>query len=129
MTTTKRGVNVAIDYLNSFFPVTLIPDKLFMRAGCEGKISSLERNLRKAARVGKVKVIYERDSRGDMIAHYQGIPPVKKPIPLYFYEIIGMPGFSGYFTDRNILESILEELTECRLFTGTHEQPVEIKKS
>lgn len=99
----KRGINTAVSYLNSFFPVTLIPDKLFARAGCEGKVSSLERNLRKAAKLGKVKVIYERDSRGDMIAHYQGVPE---------------------WTPNHVGISF-----GVRIYTGTHENPVEIKES
>jgi len=70
----KKGVNTAIDYLNSFFPVTLIPDKLFTRAGCEGKLSSVEKGLRRARAVGKVKVIYKMDERGEEIAHYHGVP-------------------------------------------------------
>lgn len=133
MTTTKRGVNVAIDYLNSFFPVTLIPDKLFQRAGCEGKVSSLERNLRKAAKAGRVKVIYERDQRGDMIAHYQGVPrwtpnDVVIPPPVYFYEFApNSHNFSPYYDNLSDMKRAVP--IGGRMYTGTHENPVEIKKS
>jgi hypothetical protein len=123
----KKGVNTAISYLNSFHPILLIPDKLFQRAGCDGKLSSLERNLRRAQKVGKVKVEYLPNETGtDMIAHYQGVPgwiPVytakgssqivkdvaktireSKPAltsfqQVYFYQITGKKEFSPYFID------------------------------
>ena len=79
----KKGVNVAIDYLNSFYPAVLIPDQLFKRAGCEGKLSSIEKGLRRARAIGRVKVEYLPNETGtDMIAHYQGVPGWK-PLPKY----------------------------------------------
>ena len=151
-----RGVNAAIAYLNSFFPITLIPDKLFQRAGCDGKLSAIEKGLRRARAIGKVKVIYEKDERGDEIAHYQGVPswtkpkdsvagiaksvekvidahkptPAASPFPaVYFYSIYGKEGYSPFFTTLEEMHKHARAIPGPVIYqgwTGSHENPVAV---
>jgi len=151
-----KYINTAVDYLNKQYPVILIPDQLFKRAGCDGKLSSLERNLRRAQKRGRVKVEYRPNEAGtDMIAHYQGVPEWKKlaygptaskmakkqaietaaiktapaavpPPALFFYAIVGTSGFSPYYTSKTALKKAFKEGVAYKCFTGTHESPMEI---
>lgn len=148
-----KGVNTAIEYLNKEFPVTLIPDKLFSLAKCSGKLSSIEKGLRRARAIGRVKVEYMPNETGtDMIAHYQGVPGWTKPkdsveavsksvekvidahnpapaspFPaVFFYELAPYDGkYSPYYTSMEALEKAMPAEGGHR-YTGSHEKPIRI---
>jgi hypothetical protein len=93
----KRGVKVAVDYLNSFFPIKLVAEELKARAVCTCMTDTLARKLRDNTNreddskktpdgpfKGRVVVFYvpDADGRND-VAYYQGnrafvAPPRKK---------------------------------------------------
>ena len=66
-----RGLKYAVDYLISFYPVTLVPDDIHKRAGITVEHATLQHSLRRAVRQGQVRVVYFRDSKGIKIAHYK----------------------------------------------------------
>ena len=134
-----RGVKVAIDYLNSFHPIKLVPDELHKRAGCTCKVDTLARKLRdntnrQEPEKGRVIVSYELDERGDEVAFYRGNPsfvaperkkrredtPGVNPIyakmapAVYFYAIEDsrnpVLSFSPYYTSREELDKKLVEV-------------------
>ena len=132
MTTTKRGLTYAIDYLNSF-GVTLIPDDLHKRAGLDIKCDTLAHSLRRAARDGKVSVEYKPDSRGVSIAYYRGVPgwkpqdrpktTVKAPT-FFFFTLKHSPVCSPYMAT---IEAVLNSpyySKGCKIWTGTFEAPI-----
>lgn len=104
----KRGIKVAVDYLNSFFPIKLVAEELKLRAGCTCMSDTLARKLRDNTNreddsrktpegpfKGRVVVFYVPDKDGrNEVAYYQGnrafvAPPRKK-------MILGMdPALSG----------------------------------
>jgi hypothetical protein len=139
-----RGLAVAIDYLNSFHPIKLVPDELHKRAGCTCKVDTLSRKLRdntnrQEPEKGRVIVFYDLDKRGDKVAFYGGNPGFKfedrnkKPkrvnIPaVFFFETLEKPGvFSPYYTSREVMAQVtLEKGLEAVYFTGSHEKPVRL---
>jgi len=111
-----RGLKVAIDYLNSFHPIKLVPEELKKRAGCDCMTNTLARKLRDNTNredntetnptgpfKGRVVVFYEMDKEGrNKVAYYQGnrsfVAPERKKI------ILGMdPAKPG--SERTILKT------------------------
>ena len=151
-----RGLKVAIDYLNSFHPIKLVPDELHKRAGCTCKVDTLSRKLRDNTNrmepeKGRVIVFYDLDERGDKVAFYRGNPSfkfedrkkflgmdpgkpgsdrtvIKAPPALFFFETLQKPGgFSPYYTSREVMhQDALAKGLSAVYFTGSHEKPVRL---
>ena len=149
-----RGLKVAIDYLNSFHPIKLVPEELKKRAGLDCMSDTLARKLRDNTNrldplKGRVIVSYEPAKSGkNEVAYYQGNPsfvaPEKKPKredtpgvnPIYaktapavfFFETLQAPGvYSPYYTGlSNMKEDIMVKGLEAVCFTGSHEKPVRL---
>jgi len=102
-----RGLKYAIDYLNSFHPIKLVPDELHKRAGCTCKVDTLSRKLRDNTnrmepQKGRVIVFYDLDERGDKVAFYRGNPGFK--FEDRKKKILGMdPGKPG--SDKTVLRA------------------------
>ena len=148
-----RGLKVAIDYLNSFHPIKLVPDELHKRAGCTCKVDTLARKLRDNTNrlepeKGRVIVFYDLDERGDKVAFYQGkkayVAPERKkkredtpgvnPIyakvapAVFFFETLQTPGvYSPYYTSREVMaQDALDKGLSAVFFTGSHEKPLRL---
>lgn len=150
-----RGLKVAIDYLNSFYPIKLVPEELKKRAGLDCMADTLARKLRDNTNrlepeKGRVIVSYEQDKNGrNDVAFYQGNPkyvaPEKKKAkredtpgvnPIYvkiapavfFFETLQAPGvFSPYYTSREVMrQDALDKKLDAVFFTGSHEKPVRL---
>lgn len=150
-----RGLKVAIDYLNSFHPIKLVPDELHKRAGITCKVDTLSRNLRDNTNrmepeKGRVIVFYDLDERGDNVAFYRGNPgfkfedrkkkPKREDTPgvnpiyakvapaVFFFETLEKPGvYSPYYTSREVMhQDALAKGLAAVYFTGSHDKPVRL---
>lgn len=75
-----RGLKYAVDYLISFYPVTLVPDDIHKRAGITVEHATLQHSLRREVVKEKspIRVIYRKSLSGVKIAHYKAYAKVKK---------------------------------------------------
>jgi len=141
-----RGLKVAIDYLNSFHPIKLVPEELKKRAGLDCMSDTLARKLRDNTNrldplKGRVIVSYEPAKSGkNEVAYYQGNPsfvaPERKPKredtigcnpkyapaapAVFFYAIEGKGSlsFSPYYINREDME---KKMVEVKAACGTEQ--------
>ena len=142
----KRGLKYAIGYLNSFYPISLVPEELKKRAGCNIMVDTLARKLRantnrqepEKGRVISEIYINENNLR---VVRYKGNPGFKfedrkkkilsmdpaKPgsertvvraPAVFFYAIEGQGqlSFSPYYNNREDME---KKLAEVKAACGT----------
>lgn len=118
----KRGLKVAIDYLKSM-SVELVPDDIKKRAGLDIMVPTLAHSLRRAARQGKVQVIYKPDSTGTKIAYYKA---ASTPM-LYFYTIQATAMPSPYFTS---LEQMRANMPAAATeWSGSYDAPTPVGRA
>ena len=149
----KRGLKLALDYLNSFYPGEMVPDDLHKKIGATIKVDTLAHSLRRAHREGKVAVVYKKDNSGVNIAHYRAmrdgvnatehkpdlvhrskVQPKVEPkktgakFPaVFFFELADKLGkFSPYYTSQAALEMAVPSGANFHIYTGSHEKPERI---
>lgn len=143
-----RGLKVAVDYLNSFYPIALVPEELKKRAGCNIMVDTLARKLRANTNrmepeKGRVIVSYDLDERGEKVAFYGGNPGFKfedrkkptrllgidpgKPgsdrtvyrVPAVFFYAIEGKGMFSFSQYYNNREDMEKKLVEVKAACGT----------
>lgn len=145
MTTTKRGVSYAIEYLWTNQPIRLMTDRLYLLSDCTGKVESLGHSLRREARkpdnTNRVNVSYSPDGAGREVAFYTWNSDWKAPEraakaptdapTLYFFTNPCIHGPSPYYTDLTALKAYLRHarrehpgLDVFHVWSGSHEDPI-----
>lgn len=82
MTKEKRGLQIAIEFLQVNYPLSFVPDDLHQAAGLNIKVDTLAHSLRRARSEGKVIVIYEKGLTSIEVAKYRFNPAYGKADPV-----------------------------------------------
>ena len=121
----EKGIRAAIDYLKEVYPLDMVPDMLYKKAGITGLVSSLSHGLRRAERRGEVTVIYHSANSGQDVAFYRANPGYKAPPPsFYWYTLRQCPIASPVFHSIAELRRDMHYTKGCRIWTGDHSKPI-----
>jgi len=126
----KKGIRAAINYLKEVYPLDMVPDMLYKKAGITGLVSSLSHGLRRAERRGEVTVVYHSANLGQDVAFYRANPgymapkKAKKAPTFYWYTLKQCPIASPMFKSVAELRRDMHYTKGCRIWTGDHKAPV-----
>ena len=137
----KRGLKYAIEYLNDFYPIALVPEELKRRAGCNIMTETLGRKLRANTNRNeplKGRVIAEHyvNADGQKVTRYKGNPgwTCQKPVkssprpaqaPCWFFYSNGVSVVpSPLFPTLAALKASPGYQVGFALWTGSHQAPI-----
>lgn len=126
----EKGIRAAIDYLKEVYPLDMVPDMLYKKAGITGLVSSLSHGLRRAERRGEVTVIYHSANSGQDVAFYRANPGYKAPkkakkATWYFYTIKGSVIPSGLFPSlENLKMALNNNHCQVKIWAGSYSRPI-----